>query len=363
MTAKSARLALTGHHVISPVGLDAESTCAALRAGISRRAASDLYLPLPAGPEVDGDDPLVLAQAPDLSTDIDGANRLLVLGLGALRGLAARIGLTRTELPRTGLFVALASPDAATSGWQLGRVYLPELLARSGLDGFAPAHLVVEESGHAGVLSLLARAAALLQTGAVEQVIVLGVDSYVDVARLSALDAAYRLKSQRGVDGFVPGEAAVALLVERADVARKPGRPALAQLGSPRQAVEPKPQSGDRASTGVGLTTALREALRDLPAPGPVSWLLCDLNGESYRAFEWGLVQVRLRAQLAGLLRVHHPADCIGDVGAASGALLVACAAQAFARKCAGDDVAAVWTASDAGGRSAMLVFPPGGVG
>jgi 3-oxoacyl-[acyl-carrier-protein] synthase-1 len=358
---RGSRIVLTGHHAITPVGLDAELTCAALRAGVARMAECDLYLPMAAGPEVEEDDALVAALVPELDTELDGIDRLLALGLGALRGLVERTGLLRADLPRTGLFVALPAPDAATRAWKLGDYYMPQLIARAGFDTFAKGQIAADEGGHSGVLSLIGRAMTALEAGIIDQAIVLGVDSYIDVARLHALDEAYRLKSQRGVDGFVPGEAAVALLIERSAPGRPARRPVLAQLALPGQATEPRPQTGDKGSTGAGLATALREAFQSLPQRRPVAWVLCDLNGESYRAFEWGLVQVRLREHFAGGLAVRHPANCIGDTGAASGALLIACAAQAFARKYAGDEVATIWTASDGGARSAMLVFPPEG--
>jgi 3-oxoacyl-[acyl-carrier-protein] synthase-1 len=353
------QLAVTGHYAISPVGLDAEGTCAALRAGISRVRESDLYLPMPTGPEATEDVPLLAAMVRDLETDIDGRDRLVALALGALRGLIDRAQVARSELPRTGLLVALPAPDTATSSWNLGQTFMPSLLARAGLSELASPHLAVDQSGNTGVLSLIGRAASLLESGTTDQCIVLGVDSYIDLDRLHALDVAYRLKSQRGLDGFIPGEASVALLLERIAPRVPTRRPSTARLTCPRLASEPRPLTGDRASTGAGLATALRGALRDLQEPGPSGWVLCDLNGESYRAFEWGLVRVRLAAQLAERIVLQHPADSIGDTGAACGGLLIACATQAFVRKYARERAALVWTASDGGSRGALLVYPP----
>ncbi len=355
------QLAITGQYALSPVGLDAETTCAALRAKISRMVESDLYLPMPAGPEAADDVPLKAALAPDLDADLQGIDRLLVLALGALRGLIDRSQIARTELARTALLVALPAADAVTGAWNLERTFLPSLLARSGIREIASDQVVIDQSGHTGALALVGKAASLLDSGAVDQCIVLAVDSYIDWDRLRALDVAYRLKSERGVDGFVPGEAAVALLLERI-VPRVPTRrPCLGRVTLPVLAAEPRPLAGDKASTGTGLTTALRGALRAMPEPQPVGWILCDLNGESYRAFEWGLARVRLGAQLASPIVLQHPADCIGDTGAAAGGLLIVCATQAFARKCAREQAALVFTASDAGSRGAALVLPPPG--
>jgi 3-oxoacyl-[acyl-carrier-protein] synthase-1 len=321
--------------------------------------ALEIYRPLPVGPEADEDELVTAALVPELDTDVDGVDRLLALGLGVLRGLVDAAAIARAELPRTGIVAALPAPDAVVATWQLARTFLPQVLGRSGLRGLADAALAIEDGGHTAVPSALRCASAMIQAGTVDQCIVLGVDSYIDFARLQLLDQAFRLKSQRGLDGFIPGEAAVALLVERDDPRRPPARRVLGRLAPPELADEAHALTGEKASTGTGLVAALRGAIRHLPRPVPLAWMLCDLNGESYRAFEWGLVQARLARELGSPLIVQHPADCIGETGAAAGGLLVACALRAFARRCAAGDVAAIWNASDGGSRSAMLAFPP----
>lgn len=354
------QLAVTAQFALSPVGLDAETTGAALRAKVSRMAENELYLPMPAGPEAPDDIPLTAASVPDLEMEVQGIERLLTLALGALRGLIDRAEMARSELSRTGLLVALPAADAVTSAWDLGHAFLPDLLGRAGLLELEAERLAGSQGGNTAVFSLLHTAAAWLDAGSVDQCIVLAVDSYLDLERLHTLDLAYRLKSERGVDGFVPGEAAVALLLERIVPRAPTRRPCLARLTLPVLADEPRPLAGDKPSTGAGLVTALRGALRSLPEPNPQGWVLCDLNGESYRAFEWGLARVRLGSELASAIVLQHPADSIGDTGAACAGLLIVCATQAHERNYAPQPAALVWAASDAGARGAMLVLPPG---
>ena len=353
------QLALTAQYALSPVGLDAETTCAALRARVSRLRESEVYLPMPAGPEAADDVPLTAACVPDLDVEVQGIDRLFMLALGALRGLVARAEMARAELARTAILVALPAADAIVGRWNLGQVFVPNLLARGGLDEIADDRVKVEQGGNTAVLSELGTAAAWLDSGAVDQCIVLAADSYLDFERLRTLDLAYRLKSERGVDGFVPGEAAVALLLEPSTSRKTNHRPRLARLTLPVLTQEPRPLAGDKPSTGTGLVTALRGALRGLSESKPAGWFLCDMNGESYRAFEWGLARARLGEALAGDMVVQHPADCIGDTGAACAGLLIACATQAYVRKYAQHAAAVIWSAADAGSRGAMLVLPP----
>lgn len=56
-----------------------------------------------------------------------------------------------------------------------------------------------------------------------------------------------------------------------------------------------------------------------------------DLNGEEWRAKEWGGVQHRLASRLAAT-RVHCPAVSVGDVGAVNGPLGVGLALHMFQR-------------------------------
>jgi len=58
---------------------------------------------------------------------------------------------------------------------------------------------------------------------------------------------------------------------------------------------------------------------------------MCDLNGERYRSTEYTYALLRTE-ELFVKTRVGHPADCWGDVGAASGPLFASLALPAVAR-------------------------------
>jgi 3-oxoacyl-[acyl-carrier-protein] synthase I len=83
--------------------------------------------------------------------------------------------------------------------------------------------------------------------------------------------------------------------------------------------------------------------------------VLCDLNGESYRAFEWGVVAARL-GDRGALERLVHPAVCLGDIGAATFGVLTTAVAAAFRRGYAAADEAIIWTSSDGPARAAARI-------
>ena len=174
---------------------------------------------------------------------------------------------------------------------------------------------------------------------------IVGVGSLFDPETLTALDTAGRLKSEQNPDGFIPGECATAVLLERWPEAEKRGATPFAIVQGMGIGREPQSIASGEPSTGQGLCQAIEHACAVAGASTGADWAVSDLNGESYRAREWGLVQGRLPALLNGMRTVWHPADCIGDVGAATGGLLVAMVARAFARAYAPAPRALVWAA------------------
>ncbi len=88
---------------------------------------------------------------------------------------------------------------------------------------------------------------------------------------------------------------------------------------------------------------------------GDVGCVYAGLNGESYWAKEWGVAQIRSAGRLRKRLRVEHPADCIGDAGAALGLVMLGLGAMSLARgRIAGECL--IWAGADRGERAAVLL-------
>lgn len=351
MKAAGLPLAVTAVAAKTPVGDDAAQTAASVRARLSRYRRHALLDATSLRPEWEDDEPMVVAAVADIDPELDGAERLAALLRPVLGEIVEAGGLGRRGLGETALSLALPRDEGAVRRWGLADVFLPELARRTGL---AFAHAEVRLSGHAAMLAAVADAAAKIASGAVQRVIVAGVDSYLSFDRLVDLDRAWRAKSKRNADGFVPGEGATAVLVEAPQRARDRGRDPLFEIRAVGLGTEPNAFGADRHSSAVGLVEAVRDAWTG--AAGPASWVLCDLNGESYRGFEWGVAQTRLTGHVGGSVQLVHPAECTGDVGAASGGLLFATLAAAFQRGWAPAREALAWTASDDGLRVAARV-------
>jgi 3-oxoacyl-[acyl-carrier-protein] synthase-1 len=154
--------------------------------------------------------------------------------------------------------------------------------------------------------------------------------------------------------GFVPGEGAGAVLALGARQTRR--LTPLSQLLGVGIGREENLIGSGRVCLGDGLTTAFEAALAQRPPALPVTDTYCDLNGEPYRSDEFGFAVTRTREHFVAASDFTAPADCWGDVGAASGPLGIVLATVALKKRYAKGNLALIWASSASGERSAVLL-------
>lgn len=341
-------LQVMAHAAITSAGETSDQTACSIRARLVRHREHERYVAIPRGGAEAS--PLVVSPVRSLAPELRGPDRIEMLLASVVGDLLSGAGLEARDVSGAALCLALPSTDDVVTTWPLEA--LPsDLRKRTGI-GFKTTR--TSASGHTGFLEMLGEASSLLESGDVDAVVVAGVDSYVDDARLEALDRLERLHTPGAGDGFCPAEGAAAILLESPRRARQRGAEPLARITSLATGKEPHPiLASDRQSTGVGLTEALRAAC----SAGPPAWWIDDLNGERYRAFEWGLVQARVDA-FASARRVEHPAISTGDTGAAMGGVLVSTAISAMGRGWSPGE-ALVLTASEGPLRAVARITSP----
>ncbi len=363
-------LALTGIGAVTPVGLDAPSTCAALRAGIARlgevhtflvegelvgnesavggRAPTEWYAGGPSITEWPGHDRFGQEEPPSPEQIVEsGGDRLAELSARA--AAEAWTDADRDEPDGWGLWIGLDESDADAA---------PTVAIRDALPLPPPLREEVIARGRCSALLALRAAAKAVRADEVEVAVVGGVDSLIRRERLAALSEAGALRSASHPQGVLPGEAAAFVVLERESRARARGavRVRIAAIGE-----EDEPTAGtDDANQAAGLTRLLRKTVP--PRNGDLAPLtVCDLNGDRYRAMEWAMASMRALAGHSGDEVLWHPADCIGDAGAGSGALNLVWAVAAFDKGYAPREETLVWGASDGAARGAALLLPPEG--
>jgi 3-oxoacyl-[acyl-carrier-protein] synthase-1 len=348
------RVAITGVGAVTAVGWTAAATAAALRAGISRPAplrrtsfdVDELGKAEVAGYPIAG-----------LTDGFEGVGLLSALAGHALRDLLRAAALDpggRDLWGDAGLFLAVSAYRDPEEPF-VTEIVTEDLAGRvtSALGLAVPeANRRVYVQGHAGALAAAADAAAELTARRLSRVLVVAADSLLRSADLDALEADGRLKTTDQPAGVPPGEAAAALLLEAEPEARRRGGHVLAWLERVELEAEPGTRAAGDPSTGRGLATAIRRCLEGGVRPGAL-WV--DLNGETPRAAEWGMVLSRLAAAKLDLPGPHAVAASLGDTGAAAGAVALATAVHALARGWAGGDCL-VCSSDDAGEVGAALV-------
>ncbi len=203
-------------------------------------------------------------------------------------------------------------------------------------------------SGSDGGLLALARAVETVQSGAASAVLVGGVDSYIEIELLHWLEAQDRLITLQQPNGFIPGEGAGFVLVCSQGAADRRKLPVFATIIGQGRGNEPRPWWGKDPTLGEGLTQAFQAAFKSPAFPtGQIQVTYSDLNGEAWRAEEWSYAYVRTGKRHGSPLDHRHPASSWGDVGAATGPLLVGLAALDLTRYFEAHSTALLWAASD----------------
>ena len=339
--------------VLSAVGLctalgdSALAVTAAVRARLSRFREWPDYPCLAADPPRPGKPFYAVVAHTNVPRGQDVPLRLLTR---AMQDLVSSADLVREDLEGASFWVAIPEREAPQrAAWGAA------IASSVGLEAAGSARVVT--GGHATMLALLGAASREIAANPDMAIVVAGADSLVHPDVLPRLDESGRLKSHRNLDGFIPGEGAAAVLVEGRKRAEARGAVILAEIEGCGLAAEPRTiESGDPPS-GEALTKCIQDACA---AGGPPPWVLCDMNGESYRAKEWALARVRARPLLDGVRKLWHPADGYGDVGTATGGALVALSAAALGRRVSPAPRALLLAGSDDGARAAVTLVSAG---
>jgi 3-oxoacyl-[acyl-carrier-protein] synthase-1 len=346
---------VTGIGMVTPVGHTADESCAAIHAGLARIAESaELRVPDPKGR-------LVPATCASVIGVTDGHRRFLRHYRLAVRAFAEAIEKAAIEDPdlgKAGVYLCICEPERIKIDSRIENELVRRLSAAIDVPDLTP-RAQVFPLGHAAIFQALQSAIADLHAGRIQYAMVGGVDTYLDEAMLDWLADINRLKTDRNVIGIIPGEGAAFVVLEGRTTALARGATPLARVDGAATAMEAHGIYAGTPCRGAGLTNALQRTLAAIPHGGAeTSVVLCDLNGERYRATEWGLTLSRALGAVRRSPAVWHPATSTGDTGAAAGAINLAFGAAAVAKGYARPEEVLVWGSSDEGLRGSAYLRP-----
>lgn len=300
-------LAVLSTGMVCGLALDAANACAALRCGLNAFAETRF---------VGQGGAWLVGSAVPLAQPSRGVRRLADMAALALRDCLGEDW--QHELPRWPVILCVA--EAARPGRVAGLdgAILAELEAVLGLR-LHPHSRVVAQGNVGGAIALrTARRLLALRRDPVQRaaarVVVVGTDSLLTAATLAAYDSQDRLLRPGNSNGFIPGEAAAALLLATAE--DNPAPLLCDGLGFAR---EPAHRESGVPCRAQGLAEATRAALAEAGiALHDCDHRIADVTGEHDRFREAALLVSRLLRQRKVLFSLWQPVDGIGVVGAAT---------------------------------------------
>lgn len=329
--------------LVTSVGRDAATACAAVRAGLVR--PSELL----SGPLDDLDEQRALVGHP-MRGYTDGyhfVGRWARLAAGAVRDVGSRSqrsGATPlgkeckvvVALPNFGARYPLLADCSEETVQALFRRAMRSFVGEAGPSFDEAAVVFTDEAGTVGVLD---QAAMLLRTEDAHRVLVLFVDSYVDAASVRWLQQCGRFADEDQPSGLQPGEAGAAVVLIRPERAEEKVCTWASAGPSLSSSEYPAGGSSDEVDmTGHRLASVLRDCLQRAGMVDPFEGaLVLDLNGEHWKAKQFGGALSILGSRLAISARdLQVPCSSVGFVGCATLGVALALAFENGLRQRAG---------------------------
>lgn len=327
--------------MVCAVGANAESSCAAMRAGV------DGFQELP---YVDNSgEPIIGAFVPDLDFSLKREQRLLELLCLSLQDCMSKCsGQVWGNVP---LIVCLADSAQPTTISGLQEHMISDV-QKSLEVKFNRGHSQTVCTGHTGGIRAMQIARQIFDSG-MDYCLVCGVDSLVNARTLHWLNQSWRLKTFENSDGAIPGEAAAAVLLRR--TASDSGDDVkVSGLGF---GVEQVNVLSEEPLLGLGLADAARAALADAKLEmHEIDFRIADVTGESYGFKEQELALQRVMLKVRESLPLWHCSDTIGDTGAASAICQLVSSYYAFTKSYAPGHRSVQFASSVNGDRAVAVV-------
>jgi 3-oxoacyl-[acyl-carrier-protein] synthase I len=332
----------------TPIGLQAASSAAAVRAGISGLGKHPFMIDRMG-------DPMPGALDAQLDCRVMGPERFLALAETAMREACAPLNAVPGESLQLPVYLGLpeirpgfSKKDAETVQTRLADAEdLPCKIS----------DIKIFTQGHAAGLAAIAAAMEQMLKGTYEACLVGGVETYFQPDTMEWLDVNRQLAGKDARSAFVPGEGAGFCLLMVAPTQKRLGLEAMARVQTVAVEREKNLIKTSDVSLGEGLTEAVRETVRNLAVPDEtITDVICDINNERYRGEEWGFVCLRLSKYFDDPSAYNSPANCWGDMGAASGLVFAMLACKANAGGYAKGARTLLWASSEGGLRAAAVL-------
>jgi 3-oxoacyl-[acyl-carrier-protein] synthase I len=301
-------LAITGIGMVTGVGLNAPASCAAIRCAIDNFQETRF---------MDNGGEWIMGCEVLLDQPWRGKTKLIKMAAAAIRECLE--GNKQIKPEATPLLLCLSEYE------RKGRViddddqFFLDLQDELGLDFHEKSRVIAK--GHVAVAVALQHARSLIQELKVQHVLIAATDSLLVGPTLAHYEENERLLTSNNSNGFIPGEAGAALVVESV-YANQEHQLVCVGLGF---GVEKAHVYSEEPLRADGLTAAIKESLDDADHEESIlDFKITDISGEQYYFKEASLAFSRIDRTKRKEFDIWHPADCVGEVGSPLGLVMVA---------------------------------------
>ena len=308
-----ARLAILASGMVTSVGLNAPAACAAIRCGLDNNQETRF---------MDQSGEWISAAMVPLEQPWRGLAKLKHMVVPAIREClnALDAAVPVSTIP---LFLCIAEESRPGRVQGLDAQFLNTVQEELGLT-FHPRSAVLAQ-GRVGPVQAIQQAQRMMAQQQAGYCIVAGVDSFLTAGTLRAYEERMRLLTEKNSNGFIPGEAGAAVLLGRRDSGLM-----IRGIGFGREAAHIDSEEPLRAD---GMVAAIKGALAAAEMDmGDLDFRITDANGEQYVFKEASLALSRILRKRKEEFDIWHPAECTGEVGAATVPIVLA-VAEAATRK------------------------------
>jgi 3-oxoacyl-[acyl-carrier-protein] synthase-1 len=331
-------LAVRGTGLVTSVGLNAPAACAAIRAKLTNPSETRF---------VGRAGEAIMSHAVPLDQALRGLAKLAQMA--AMAADECLTDVPRDTWERIPILLCVAERNRPGRLDGLDDRLIIEVCARLGGARFSADSGVVAQ-GRVGVGVALLKARQLLYASPTPAVLIIAADSLLTWPTLKVFEEQERLLTDRNSNGFIPGEAASALLVSSAIAGP---HLEIAGLGFANEQATIEKEEPLR---GVGLSLAINQSLQDAGCEmRDVDFRITDISGEQYYFKEAALALARTLKSRKEEFDIWHPAECIGEVGSAIGPAMFAVAEAAGRKAYAPGPMTIMHAANDAGERTAVV--------
>lgn len=332
-------LAITGTGMVTGVGLNAPASCAAIRCAIDNFQETRF---------MDKGGEWIMGCEVPLKQPWRGKTKLIKMAAAAINECLAD---NKKIVPKsTPLLLCLSEHERKGRVINDDNQFFIDLQKELGMEFHQKSRIIAQ--GHIAVAAALKHARQLFQELNVKHILIAATDSLLVGLTLRYYEENERLLTNNNSNGFIPGEAGAALVLEPIYAGQE--KQLLCRgLGfgvENAHVVSGKPLRAD------GLTAAIKESLVNAGCEmGDLDFRITDISGEQYYFKEASLVLLRLLRKRKEEFDIWHPADCVGEVGAVVGVVMIAVLKAACEKDYSKGSHILAHLGNDDGKRSSMI--------